>query len=234
MTSKYIIRNTFPLLTVWVDLHSFTCSSLPNSAFTLATCCHTCRHTTCRTCRPCERTRQEVAKLVTEFSQTGDMCGDKSACSGDLRRMELTCVGDMCGDMWPVWTVPATFSDTSVATSCKCERFHWNTWRATSWATCVATCVARFRQCESTITRDIPIQFDVTAVDGHPSWCQSLVRISVWNLTQKNWRSGATVRWKLLHPSYDRFRLLHPCYRRIYIQTDRCTDRRNCHIIYAL
>jgi len=35
------------------------------------------------------------------------MCGDKSACSGDLWRMELTCtrkcVGNLCGNMWLVW-----------------------------------------------------------------------------------------------------------------------------------
>jgi len=77
-------------------------SSAPYSAFTLATCCHTCCHTSCCTCRQCERTRQQVAQLVAESFHTGDMCGDKSACSGDLWRMELMCVGNLCGDMWPV------------------------------------------------------------------------------------------------------------------------------------
>jgi len=81
--------------------HKTTNSSF-NSAFTLATCRHTSCHTSCRTCRQCERTQTQVAQLVAESFQTGDMCGDNSACSGDLWRMELTCarkcVGNLCGN----------------------------------------------------------------------------------------------------------------------------------------
>ena len=45
-------------------------------------------------------------------------------------------------------------------------------------------------------------------------------RISGWNLPSKNQRDGATVRWKLHDPSYNRFCMNHPCDRRTDGQTD--------------
>jgi len=43
----------------------------------------------------CERIQTQIAELVaqllSESFHTSHMCGNKSACSGDLWRMELTC-----------------------------------------------------------------------------------------------------------------------------------------------
>jgi len=38
--------------------------------------------------------------------------------SEQMTSLARKCVGNLCGNMWPVWTVPATFSDTSWGTSC--------------------------------------------------------------------------------------------------------------------
>jgi len=62
------------------------------------------------------------------------------------------------------------------------------------------------------------VNFSYYPVLGEP------VRISGWNLPRKHWRDGATVRWKLRDPNYNRFWLIHPCDGRTDGQTDGQTD----------